>query len=278
MGSNESLGAELRKNADSTPGKPTTLVTVLDMATKRRRQQLYAFKGNRCSACGRTVQEMLDCYGTFDRLFEFNHIDPALKHPDYDNLIRRVISTEQLDELDKCVLLCRQCHGIVHAQTLNGKLDVTVRLGSRVAKQQVAGQLIVNRRSQKVTFLTADRLLTTPYRVKIGTARPKLFFGTELNANNTLYHMFQDLPQTRRLRIEAWRSQQHLLTAEHVDKSCYHVTQSVRCDLLSLELCEDSPESPVVWVRNGLALTKTGEVIDDAEIDMRVEYSQPTSE
>ncbi|MEX2174200.1 MAG: hypothetical protein WD872_07550, partial [Pirellulaceae bacterium] len=76
------------------------------------RRQLYEYKGDRCGYCGRPVQEMIEEFGGFERIFEFNHIEPAKKHPDYDNLIRRTISTEQLDEIDKCVLLCRVCHGI----------------------------------------------------------------------------------------------------------------------------------------------------------------------
>jgi hypothetical protein len=56
----------------------------------RNRELLYKYKGNRCGHCGVSVQEMLDKWGTFKRLFELDHIDPAKKHPDYENMIRSV--------------------------------------------------------------------------------------------------------------------------------------------------------------------------------------------
>jgi hypothetical protein len=80
------------------------------------RKQLYKYKGNKCANCGLSVEEMLARFGTFNRMFQFNHVDPKQKDPRYDNLIQRQLSGEQLDEVDKCVLLCNECHGILHAQ------------------------------------------------------------------------------------------------------------------------------------------------------------------
>jgi hypothetical protein len=62
---------------------------------------LFKYKGDRCAYCGLTVDDMLRRYGVVNKLFQFNHIDPAKKHPDYDNVIQRVLSFEQLDEIDK---------------------------------------------------------------------------------------------------------------------------------------------------------------------------------
>src|SRR5262245_61154774 len=99
------------------------------------RRQLYRYKGDRCVHCGLTVQEMIDRYGTFNRMFQLNHVDPAKKDKEYDNLIRREISTDQLDEVDKCVLLCNECHGVVHAQNITATVKLTVTVKRRKAEQ-----------------------------------------------------------------------------------------------------------------------------------------------
>src|SRR4051812_25410231 len=70
------------------------------------------YLGGRCVICHRCIKAVERRYLTSKGTFEFNHIDPSQKSPIYEKLIRRVISAAQLDELDKCNLLCRVCHGI----------------------------------------------------------------------------------------------------------------------------------------------------------------------
>ena len=243
------------------------------MSKKKQRLQLYAYKGNQCSACGLDVLEMIEQYGTFDRMFEFNHVSPLSKHPEYDNLIRRVISSEQLDELDKCVLLCRQCHGIVHAQNITGGMEIVVRVGNRRATQKLAGQFIVNKGKRHFTFLTSEKLLAIPYCVKVGFKQPRLMFGVELNESNTLTNLFRSLPKTKRVTIERWQNRRQLLLAEHLNDASYRVTHSVSFNLIEAELRGGRSNTPLVWVRNGLALTKDGEVTDSAEVSYEMLYS-----
>ncbi len=78
--------------------------------------------------CRRSIAAVERRFLTSRGAYEFNHIDPSQKSPIYEKLIRRVISAAQLDELDKCNLLCRICHGIWTNQRLNGKLQVTIAL------------------------------------------------------------------------------------------------------------------------------------------------------
>ena len=61
------------------------------------REQLLRYKGNRCSHCGMGVAEMLGTFGTIHRIFHLHHVFPGSKDPNYDNLIRQQISSEQLD-------------------------------------------------------------------------------------------------------------------------------------------------------------------------------------
>src|SRR5258708_18927649 len=107
---------------------------------RAEKRQLFKYKGNKCAKCGLSVTAMLERYGTVNRMFQFNHIDPTKKHPDYDNLIRRTINTEQLDEIDKCVLLCNECHGVVHAQNLTGEISLTVNVDGHKCEQTFKGQ------------------------------------------------------------------------------------------------------------------------------------------
>lgn len=243
------------------------------MKSPTPREILLQYKGNRCRACGLGVAEMVQQYGTFKRLFEFNHVDPSQKHPQYDNLIRRrVISTEQLDELDKCVLLCDRCHDILHAQDAHGTLNLTARRGNRKATQSFNCQVIIDYKHRSMRFLSADRHLLDAYRVKIGSRRPKLMFGTELDAETTLSRLLKDLPNSRRLTIESWDTRVPMLTAEHISDTEYRLESSVGFNLLSYDLCADGPTTPLVWVRNGLALTKDGEITSAATITCTAQY------
>jgi len=40
------------------------------------RAQLYKYRGDHCSHCGKSVKEMVERYSTFNRMFEFHHVDP----------------------------------------------------------------------------------------------------------------------------------------------------------------------------------------------------------
>src|SRR5882757_1616928 len=95
-----------------------------------KRQKLH-YLGDLCCGCGRTVQDALERYRTINRLFEFHHIDPVTKHPNYDNLIQRKLTTEQLNELDKCVLLCRECHAIVESQNISATVRMAIDVDGR---------------------------------------------------------------------------------------------------------------------------------------------------
>jgi 5-methylcytosine-specific restriction endonuclease McrA len=63
------------------------------------------YKGGKCVCCG---------YDKYIGALDFHHINPNDKV--YRLSVLRNFSLESLkDELDKCVLLCRNCHAEVHA-------------------------------------------------------------------------------------------------------------------------------------------------------------------
>jgi hypothetical protein len=50
-------------------------------------------------------------------VYEFHHIDPLQKDPNWSNLLRNNHRLEAcLDEIDKCVVLCANCHRERHAK------------------------------------------------------------------------------------------------------------------------------------------------------------------
>ncbi len=229
------------------------------------RRQLYAYKGDCCAACGLGVQAMVEQWGTFHRLFELNHIDPKKKHPQYANLIRRSISTEQLEEIDKCVLLCRQCHGIVHAQNVNAELIVRLTFRNRLAEQRLRGQLILDKKSRRGKFLTNEQLLLQPYRVKLGSQRSQLLFGIELHRGR-LIDLMANIRQHKRVRISAWNGPEQM-SIEHRGENRIAVRQDIRFPITSCELSKEAADGRFIWVRNGIALTRDGEVIRTGELN-----------
>ena len=228
------------------------------------RRQIYKYKGDRCVHCGLTVLEMIDRYGTFNRMFQLNHVDPGKKGDDYDNLIRREISTEQLDEVDKCVLLCNTCHGIVHAQEMTATVRVTVTVRRRTAEQTLNGQLIFDRRDRKATFLTDQRILVLPYKVYVGGRKPKMMFGTELEGDY-IVDQLRRIHEIKKLAVYSWDGT-FQMRATPEEGGGFMVEHSVRFPLFTSALCGDEGGPVSLWVRNGMVLTRGGEVIKDGVV------------
>ena len=230
-----------------------------DMAN---RSQIYKYKGDRCGVCGKSVKEVLERYGTINRMFELNHIDPSKKHPKYDNVIRRVINSEQLDEIDKCVLLCRDCHGIQQAQNINGELSLKVQVARRTCDQRFKGQIIMDFKDKTATFLTDEPVMVIPYMVQIGARKPILRFGKELSDSLLLSYM-RDIFKIRNLTVRSLQGET-LLQMTPGDGCTAKIMQRVEFPVMRLELGDSGATS--LWVRNGMALTPDGEVINRGSI------------
>jgi len=79
------------------------------MVDKHKREATAMF-GGRCGRCG---------YNEFDSALEFHHVDPKGKERTIATLISSRLFSPTLPEvqaeLDKCTLLCRNCHAGLHA-------------------------------------------------------------------------------------------------------------------------------------------------------------------
>lgn len=74
--------------------------------TKRRKMALVEYKGGKCEKCG---------YDKHPEVLAFHHIDPSKKSFGFaQNEARGKTKKELLEEADKCLLLCLNCHAEEH--------------------------------------------------------------------------------------------------------------------------------------------------------------------
>jgi 5-methylcytosine-specific restriction endonuclease McrA len=68
-----------------------------------------ALKGGCCQACG---------FDRYEGALEFHHIDPATKDDAIAKMMRHPSSPKILAELEKCILVCSNCHRMIHAEII----------------------------------------------------------------------------------------------------------------------------------------------------------------
>jgi predicted HNH restriction endonuclease len=73
---------------------------------RKLKEKCVAYKGGKCSKCG---------YNKFVEALEFHHINPEEKSLSLST--GKGYSFEKVkDELDKCILVCANCHREIHVQ------------------------------------------------------------------------------------------------------------------------------------------------------------------
>lgn len=78
---------------------------------KRKKKELVEYKGGKCEKCG---------YDKSTRALQFHHLDPIEK--DF-TISRKSYSIERLKkEVDKCILVCANCHLEIHEE-IDNKMD-----------------------------------------------------------------------------------------------------------------------------------------------------------
>src|SRR6056300_1374891 len=74
---------------------------------RRNKLEAIKYKGGSC----------VDCGGTFPpRVFDFHHVNPDDKEHKIASMLRSQSWENAKQELDKCVLLCANCHRIRHSE------------------------------------------------------------------------------------------------------------------------------------------------------------------
>ena len=70
-----------------------------------KKQKLIQYKGGKCEKCGYSKIE-------YPRVFTFHHLDPNKK--EFTISVSNVSLERAKKEVDKCLLLCQNCHSEVH--------------------------------------------------------------------------------------------------------------------------------------------------------------------
>lgn len=224
------------------------------------RAQLYKYKGNRCTSCGISVQEMMSRYGTFDRMFELHHIDPDTKDPNYANLIRRNLSAEQIEEVDKCTLLCNKCHSIIHAQNVTAKLKLTVSLEGREVSQTFDGWMVCDAQDKTLTFVTNQRFMLQPCIIAFGNGEPLKLCVIEIEKPEYLLYWLHNVKNLKGVHIFGRSVDDLLMQIEHVGHKKVKVKQKLGFPVTAMNMATEGQKHNDVWFRNGFVLTKSGEI------------------
>ena len=101
-------GRLLKMKKRSSAKKPRKYLTSGEWA-QGVKKQCVAYKGGKCSVCGYKA-----CLGAL----EFHHINPQDKKTrtgrEAGNFLRSKFTDKTEKELDKCVLVCANCHREIH--------------------------------------------------------------------------------------------------------------------------------------------------------------------
>lgn len=78
---------------------------------KKKTEWLQSFLSSRaCVSCGETAPECLD----------FHHVDPSTKEGMVTEMINSLRGFDRIkEEMEKCIILCSNCHRKVHKGTLS---------------------------------------------------------------------------------------------------------------------------------------------------------------
>jgi predicted HNH restriction endonuclease len=79
---------------------------------KQVKLNMIIYKGGKCERCNSNINNL------HYSVFEFHHIDPLTKDPNFGR-IKFQNWNKITSELDKCVLLCANCHRMTHAEIEN---------------------------------------------------------------------------------------------------------------------------------------------------------------
>ena len=71
-----------------------------------RKKEAIEYKGGCCAYCG---------YNKYYGALEFHHLDPSQKDSDWNKIKKKSLDKIKT-ELDKCILLCANCHREEHAR------------------------------------------------------------------------------------------------------------------------------------------------------------------
>jgi 5-methylcytosine-specific restriction endonuclease McrA len=102
------------KDFSSVYCKPCASSQTLERMRKLK-QQMVDYKGGCCQKCG---------YNKYIGALEFHHINPEEKDFNPSSLKKYTMDTRITEELDKCILLCSNCHRETHHEINEKKKEL----------------------------------------------------------------------------------------------------------------------------------------------------------
>jgi protein-arginine kinase activator protein McsA len=79
----------------------------------KRKIKAVKLAGGKCSRCG---------YDKYYGALHFHHLDPSIKVENFSKIKMRINWEEYRKEIDKCILLCANCHAEIHQSDSYEKL------------------------------------------------------------------------------------------------------------------------------------------------------------
>jgi hypothetical protein len=199
-------------------------------------------------------------------MFEFHHVDPTTKDKHYQKLMAQRLSRRQMDEIDKCVLLCTQCHGVIHAQEITATLELSAQLGKRIAKQKFDGWIRADRVSKELTFVTNQPYLLLPCEVRLGKEEPRRLFVIEIEQVRNLKSWLADLERHKVIEIRSLANPRHFMLITHMAPGYMAVKQTLGLPITALEIHPVDNPKERIFIRNGIWLSSSGEVLTEGEM------------
>lgn len=171
------------------------------------------------------------------------------------------MSSDILDEVDKCVLLCGECHTILHGQNITRAVTYFTTIQGKTCTQTMQGQCIYDAQKKSMTFLTNERPNIFPvwllFKRKGKPEEPK-----KLTVFREIEKRFVSL--NKKLRIgDAWgvRSIHGKLVADitRIDATHCRLSQLISFPLIKGEF-DDNNGNIALWIRQGIAVNPNGKV------------------
>lgn len=97
--------------------KPCTNLQTVER-NRKFKKKCIEYKGGKCQRCE---------YNKCDNAMEFHHVSPEHKDFSIAEVRNKQINDEIKAELDKCILVCANCHREVHAEIWHARQDSNLR-------------------------------------------------------------------------------------------------------------------------------------------------------
>ena len=105
---------EFYKTPANTGGRFYTCVACITIARKVRWFEVFKYKGSKCEHCG--ISDL-----NHPEIYEYHHKDPALKKGTVGSMLSSFSDETLYAEVDKCILVCANCHSIEHKRISDRK-------------------------------------------------------------------------------------------------------------------------------------------------------------